>query len=99
MSRKKRCIIIYAEGETEIEFYDSILIKAKEKYGISKFNADKIIKKCLRGITKFDKKLLKKFEYEIIPKYKDYEIIVFYAMIQMFLIALVIHQLIGKMSN
>ncbi len=77
MSRKKRCIIIYAEGETEIEFYDSILIKAKEKYGISKFNADKIIKKCLRGITKFDKKLLKKFEYEIIPKYKDYEIIVF----------------------
>ncbi len=73
----KRCIIIYSEGETEIEYYDALLIKIKEKYKIDKFNADKIIKTCLKGITKFDKKLLKKFEYEIIPKYKDYEIIVF----------------------
>lgn len=77
MSSKKRCIIIYTEGETEIEFYDSVLVKIKEKYGITKFNADKIVKKCLRGITKFDKKLLKKFEHEIMPKYGDYEITVF----------------------
>ena len=77
MSSKKRCIIIYSEGETDSEFYNSVLTKTKDKYEISQFNADAIIKKCLRGITKFDKKLLKKFEYEIMPKYGDYEIIVF----------------------
>ena len=77
MAIKKRCIIFYTEGETEQEFYDALLCEIKKRYKIRKFNADKILKKCLRGITKFDKKLLKKFEYEIIPTYKEYEIIVF----------------------
>lgn len=77
MSNKKRCIIVYTEGETELEFYDEVLRNIKEKYRLTKFNADKVIKKCLKGIAKFDKKLLKKFEHEIIPKYSNYEIIVF----------------------
>ena len=77
MESKKRCIIIYTEGETEEEFYDLVLEKIKEEYGADKFNVNKIIKKCLKGICKFDKKLLRKFEHEIFPKYKDYEIVVF----------------------
>lgn len=77
MGSKRKCVVIYTEGETDYEFYDLVLEKLKEKYNISKFSADKIIKQCLKGITKFDKKLLRKFEYEIVPKYKNYEIIVF----------------------
>ena len=77
MGSKKKCIVIYTEGETECEFYDKLLDELKKINQIDKFNVDKIIKQCLKGITKFDKKLLKKFEYDIKTKYKDYEIIVF----------------------
>lgn len=77
MSSKKKCIVIYTEGETECEFYDKLLDELKRINQIDRFNVDKIIKQCLKGITKFDKKLLKKFEYEIKAKYSDYEIIVF----------------------
>lgn len=77
MEYRKRCVVIYTEGETECEFYDILLEEIKNKFGLKKFNVDKIVKKCLKGITKFDKKLLKKFEYDIKDNYKDYEISVF----------------------
>ncbi len=76
MSGKKRWIIIYTEGETEEEFYGKVLCVIKEKYSLNRFNADKITKKCLRGITKFDKKLLRKFEIEISPQCNNYDVIV-----------------------
>lgn len=78
MSSRKKCIVIYTEGETECEFYDKLLDELKRINKIDRFNVDKIIKQCLKGITKFDKKLLKKFEYDIKTKYSDYEIIVFF---------------------
>lgn len=77
MSSRKKCIVIYTEGETECEFYDKLLYELKTIYKIDRFDVDKIIKQCLKGITKFDKKLLKKFEYDIKTKYSEYEIIVF----------------------
>lgn len=77
MGSRKKCIVIYTEGETECEFYDKILDELKRINKIDRFNVDKIIKQCLKGITKFDKKLLKKFEYDIKTKYSEYEIIVF----------------------
>lgn len=77
MESKKKCIIIYTEGETEYEFYDLLMEEIKKEKGINKFNVDKIVKQCLKGITKFDKKLLKKFEYDIKTKYSGYELIVF----------------------
>lgn len=77
MSSRKKCIVIYTEGETECEFYDKLLDELKRINKIDRFNVDKIIKQCLKGITKFDKKLLKKFEYDIKTKYSEYEIIVF----------------------
>lgn len=76
MNRKK-CIIIYTEGETENEFYNALLEEIKKVNKIDKFSADKIVKQCLKGIAKFDKKLLKKFEYDIKTKYKGYELIVY----------------------
>ena len=45
MAKKKRCVIIFTEGETEIEFYDYLINKVKENNNVEKFNADKIIKK------------------------------------------------------
>lgn len=77
MAKKKRCVIIFTEGETEIEFYDYLINKVKENNNVEKFNADKIIKKTLKEISKFDKKLINKFQYDILPKYGDYEITVF----------------------
>lgn len=77
MGCKKKCVVIYTEGETECEFYDKLLEELKKINKVDKFNADKIVKQCLKGITKFDKKLLKKFEYDIKIRYSDYEIIVF----------------------
>ena len=77
MARCKRCIVIFTEGETEAEFYDSILDSIKSFYNVKNFNADKIIKKCIGGISRFDRKLLNKFKTEVISKYSNCEIIVF----------------------
>lgn len=77
MTNKKKCILFYTEGETEDEFYDCILEELKKKYNVNKFNTNKIIKKCLKGICRFDKKLINKYENEIKNKYKDYDVIVF----------------------
>jgi len=77
MKKQKKCIVIYTEGETEEEFYNLILDKTKEKYKIRKFNADLITKKCIKGICKFENKLLSKFKKEIISEYKEYRIIVY----------------------
>ena len=77
MKKQKKCIVIYTEGETEEEFYNLILDKTKEKYKIRKFNSDLIIKKCIKGICKFENKLLSKFKKEIISEYKEYRIIVY----------------------
>ena len=77
MSSRKKCIIIYTEGPTENEFYSFLLDEIKKLYNIKKFEADKILKQCLKGITKFDKKLLKKFEYDIKNKIKNYDLIVY----------------------
>lgn len=74
---RKKCIIIYTEGETEHEFYGLLINEIKKEYIAEKFSADKIIRQCLKGITKFDKKLLKKFEYDVKTKYGEYDIVVF----------------------
>ncbi len=49
----------------------------KKNKNIKKFNVDKIIKKTLKGISKFDKKLINKFRFDILPKYSDYDITIF----------------------
>lgn len=77
MTNKKKCVIIFTEGETEIEFYDLLIEKIKKNKNIEKFNVDKIIKKTLKGISKFDKKLINKFHFDILPKYSDYDITIF----------------------
>ena len=74
----KKCVVIYTEGETDQEFYDSVLNTIKNKIPNKKFKVDEIKKSCIKGIAKFQKKLVNKFVKEIVNKYsKDHEIIVF----------------------
>ena len=74
----KKCIVIYTEGETDEEFYDSVLSTIRNKLPDKKFKVDILKKNCITGIAKFQKKLVNKFIKEISNiYYKDYEIIVF----------------------
>lgn len=77
MISRKKCIVIYTEGDTEYEFYDYLLNTIKKIYSLKKFSVDKISKKNLKGITKFDKKILKKFKNDMKTIYKGYEVVVF----------------------
>lgn len=74
----KKCIVIYTEGETDEEFYDSVLNTIRNKLPDKKFKVDVLKKNCITGIAKFQRKLVNKFIKEISNIYsKDYEIIVF----------------------
>lgn len=74
----KKCVVIYTEGETDEEFYNMVLDTIKLKLPDKKFNADVIEKSCIKGIAKFQKKLVNKFAKEIVKKYgKDHDITVF----------------------
>lgn len=74
----KKCVVIYTEGETDEEFYDKVLDTIKSKIPSNKFKVDILKKSCIKGIAKFQKKVVNKFKKEIISSYgKDYEIIVF----------------------
>ena len=73
----KKCVIIFTEGETEEIFYNRLLNEIKVETNISKFYIDKLEKRCLKGISKFDKKLINIYKNNLSKKYRDYEIVVF----------------------
>ena len=74
----KKCIVIYTEGETDEEFYDKVLSTIKSKIPGNRFKIDMLKKSCIKGIAKFQNKIVNKFIKEVANNYgKDYEIIVF----------------------
>ena len=73
----KKCVIIFTEGETEEVFYNRLLNEIKIKTSTSKFYIDKLEKICLKGISKFDKKLINIYKNDLSKKYHNYEIVVF----------------------
>ena len=74
----KKCIVIFTEGETDEEFYDSALNVIKNKIPDKKFKVDVLKKICITGIAKFQKKLVNKCVKEISTNYsKTHERIVF----------------------
>ena len=78
MAKSKTCIIIFTEGETEEEFYNLLLEEIKRKNNIHKFSVDKLERRCLKGISKFDKKLLNIYKNDIKVRYYDYKVVVFF---------------------
>ena len=57
----KKCIVIYTEGETDEEFYDKVLCTIKSKIPDNRFKIDALKKSCIKGIAKFQKKIVNKF--------------------------------------
>lgn len=73
----KKCIILYVEGQTEVEFYNKVKEYMKTKLPKKKFEVDQFEVICTKSINQFKKKLLLKFEKEIMSKYnKKDEVIV-----------------------
>lgn len=70
-------MVIYTEGETDDEFYKKVLSSIKNKIPEKKFKVDALESSCITGISKFQNKLLNKFDKEIVKKYsKTHNLIV-----------------------
>lgn len=68
-----KIIVIFVEGQTEEVFYSRICRYIQDKKGTT----NKIIIKNLRGIGNYENKAFAKLKHEIIPKYKNANILVF----------------------
>lgn len=68
---KNKCVVLYVEGQTEVEFYNKIKDNLRKKISGAKFKVDKLEIVCTKSINKFRKKLLLKFEKEIMNKYSS----------------------------
>ena len=70
-----KCLVLFVEGDTEIEFYKSLIAKVKDLCPNQRFDT-KIEYKNMNGVGGFKNIVLRKFEKEIIPKYEGYSITV-----------------------
>ncbi len=64
-----KCLVLFVEGETEIEFYKAVITFAREKLQTKKFDTS-IELKNIKGVGGFKKDALRKFVNEIKPNYK-----------------------------
>lgn len=72
---KKKGIIFFAEGDTEIEFYKKVIQHLHNKKG--RFNIDKILFENIKGITNYKNRINRIFNKRTIVEYPNYEFIVF----------------------
>ena len=64
-----KCLILFVEGETEIEFYKQMISNAKKHLPAGKFDTN-IEYRNVKGVGGFKNNALRKFIKEIKPKYK-----------------------------
>lgn len=78
MSNKK-LVCFYTEGATDEVFYNNLLNHFRKLSTSNKFSVDCVKKNNIKGIGKFESKLIRKFRNEIVPykKNEKYELIVF----------------------
>ena len=68
-----KCLVLFVEGETEVEFYKKLISEAHTLRDDGRFDT-RIEARCVGGIGNFKSDALRKFSKEIIPKYgTDYE--------------------------
>lgn len=72
---KKKGVIFFAEGDTEIEFYKKMIEYLHNKKG--RFNIDKILFENIKGITNYKNRVNRIFNKRTIIEYPNYEFIVF----------------------
>lgn len=65
-----RCLVLFVEGDTELEFYKRVISNAKEKKKDKKFNLH-IECKNVNGVGGFKNIALRKFEKDIKVRYGD----------------------------
>lgn len=70
-----KCLVLFVEGETEVEFYKQIISNARTMLAGGMFNIS-IECKCVKGIGGFKNIVLRKFVKEIKTKYINHEITV-----------------------
>ncbi len=64
-----KCLVLFAEGDTEIEFYKKVTANARMQHPAGKFDIN-IEFRNVGGIGGFKNIALRKFKKEIKPKYK-----------------------------
>lgn len=67
MKRKGKIIVIFVEGDTDYEFYNSLINYYRDN-SKSEILSSKIFN--LKGIGRFESKVASKIKYEILPKYE-----------------------------
>lgn len=65
-----KCLVLFVEGETEIEFYKQVVAHARKLHPRGKFNLN-IEYKCVKGFGGFKNEVLRKFVKDIKSKYED----------------------------
>ena len=59
-----KCLVLFVEGETEIEFYKQVVANARKLHPQKKFDTN-IEYKCVKGIGGFKKEVLRKFVKDV----------------------------------
>lgn len=65
-----KCLVLFVEGDTEVEFYKQVVANARERHPMKRFDTN-IEYKNVRGVGGFKSIALRKFVKEIKPKYED----------------------------
>ena len=64
-----KCLVLFVEGETEIEFYKQVVANARKRHPCGRFDTH-IEYRCIKGIGGFKNEVLRKFIKDIKPKYE-----------------------------
>ena len=65
-----KCLVLFVEGDTEVEFYKQIVANARKSRPTGRFDTN-IEYRNVRGVGGFKSIALRKFVKEIKPKYED----------------------------
>lgn len=70
-----KCLVLFVEGKTEVEFYKELIKHIRESTTSGKLN-HKIICRSVNGIGGFKKEVNRIFLKEILPKLEGYSVVV-----------------------
>ena len=65
-----KCLVLFVEGDTEVEFYKQVVINARKLHPMGRFDTN-IEYRNVKGVGGFKNIALRKFTKEIKPKYGE----------------------------
>lgn len=65
-----KCLVLFVEGDTEVEFYKQVIANARKLHPVGRFDTN-IEYRNVKGVGGFKSIALRKFVKEIKPKYED----------------------------